>query len=214
MPETSTAGIFQVVFIARLMEQTLQAFFQTTFEPTGRVCAAKHARGGVGLQGKWRTRACVPHTPYMRATAFLDLPLISGRLKSKKAANTTCFLAEPLIPTATPSSLPWERVRERATSRKACIWTVEMLGKVAAIWRMPSPQPSPTGEGAGCNRFRRCRSSEKRMPEISTAGIFQVAFIARQMEQTPRAFFQTTFEPVGRMCAARHARGGLGLQGK
>ena len=52
------------------------------------------------------------------------------------------------------------------------------------------------------------------MPEISTVGIFQAAFIAKQMEQTPRAFFQTTFEPVGRMCAARHARGGLGFQGK
>jgi hypothetical protein len=52
------------------------------------------------------------------------------------------------------------------------------------------------------------------MPETSTAGIFQAAFIARQMEQTPRAFFQTTFEPIGRVCAARHARGGVGLQGK
>ena len=55
---------------------------------------------------------------------------------------------------------------------------------------------------------------KKRMPEISTAGIFQVAFIARQMEQTPQAFFQTTFEPTGRVCAAKHARGGVGLQGK
>ena len=79
---------------------------------------------------------------------------------------------------------------------------------------MPSPQPSPTGEGVGCSRFKRCRSSEKRMPEISTAGIFQVAVIARQMEQTPRAFFQMTFEPISRVCAARHARGGLGLPGK
>ena len=51
------------------MEQTLQAFFQTTFESIGRVCAARHARGGLELQGKWRTRACVPHTPYIRATA-------------------------------------------------------------------------------------------------------------------------------------------------
>ena len=59
---------FQVAFIARQMEQTPRAFFQTTFEPIGRVCAARHARGGLGLQGKWRTRACVPHTPYMRAT--------------------------------------------------------------------------------------------------------------------------------------------------
>ena len=77
-----------------------------------------------------------------------------------------------------------------------------------------SPQPSPTGEGANCSRFRRYRSSEKRMPEISTAGIFQVAFIARQMEQTPRAFFQTAFESISGACAARHARGGFGLQGK
>jgi len=27
MPETSTAGIFQAAFIAKQMEQTLQAFF-------------------------------------------------------------------------------------------------------------------------------------------------------------------------------------------
>ena len=141
-------------------------------------------------------------------------PLISGRLKSKKQPAQPIFLAEPLIPTATPSSLPWERVRERATSRKACISVVELLGKITAIRRMPSPQPSPIGEGAGCSRFRRCRSSEKRMPETSTAGIFQVAFIARQMEQTPQAFFQTAFEPIGRVCTARHACGGLGLQEK
>jgi len=50
------------------------------------------------------------------------------------------------------------------------------------------------------------------MPEISTAGIFQVAFIARQMEQTLRTFFQTTFEPIGKVCAARRTRwvGGAG----
>ena len=83
MPEKSTAGIFQVAFIARKMNQTPRAFFQTTFEPVGRVCAARHARGGLGLQGKWRTRACVPHTPYIRATACLILtatrPLSRGR---------------------------------------------------------------------------------------------------------------------------------------
>ncbi|EFM03779.1 hypothetical protein HMPREF0602_1735 [Neisseria meningitidis ATCC 13091] len=59
MPEISTAGIFQAAFIARQMEQTPRAFFQTTFKPIGRECAARHARGGLGLQGKWRTRACV-----------------------------------------------------------------------------------------------------------------------------------------------------------
>ena len=79
MPGTSTAGIFQVAFIARQMEQTLQAFFQTTFEPVGRVCAARHARGGLRLQGKWGTRACVPHTPYMRARACYALAVKTNR---------------------------------------------------------------------------------------------------------------------------------------
>ena len=79
MPETSTAGIFQVAFIARQMEQTPQAFFQMAFEPIGRVCAARHARGGLGLQGKWRTRACVPHTPYMQATACYALAVKTNR---------------------------------------------------------------------------------------------------------------------------------------
>ena len=71
----------------------------------------------------------------------------TGRLKNKKQPARPIFLAEPLTRTATPSSLPWERARERATSRKACVWAVRVLRKVAAIWRMPSPQPSPTGEG-------------------------------------------------------------------
>ena len=148
MPEISTVGIFQVAFIAKQMEQTLRAFFQTTFEPIGRVCASRHARGGLGLQGKWRTRACIPHMPYMRATACL-------------------------IPTAAPSSLPWERVRERATNRKVCIGAVRVLGKVAAIRRMPSPQPSPTGEEAGCSRFRRYRPSEKECPKYQQQEFFR-----------------------------------------
>ena len=38
-----------------------------------------------------------------------------------------------------------------------------MLGKVAAIWRIPSPQPSPTGEGAGCSRFYGYRQFEKQL---------------------------------------------------
>ncbi|MBP3091524.1 hypothetical protein SU90_11300, partial [Neisseria meningitidis] len=28
---------------------------------------------------------------------------------------------------------------------------------------MPSPQPSPTGEGVGCSRFCGCRQFEKRL---------------------------------------------------
>ena len=90
-----------------------------------------------------------------------------------KAACTTCFFAEPLIPTATPFSLPWERARERATSRKAYIWAVRSLGQIAEIRRMPSPQPSPTGEGADCGRFKRCRSSEKECPKYQQQEFFR-----------------------------------------
>lgn len=85
---------------------------------------------------------------------------------------------------------------------------------VAEIRGMPSPQPSPTGEGVGCSRFRRCRPSEKECPKYQQREFFRQPFIARQMEQTPRTFFQTAFEPIGSVCAARHARGGLGVQGK
>ena len=102
-----------------------------------------------------------------------ELSIYKGRLKSKKQPAQPVFLAEPFIPTAAPSSLPWERVRERATSRKACIWTVEVLGKVAATWRMPSPQPSPTGEGAGCSGFRHYRSSEKECPKHQQQEFFR-----------------------------------------
>ncbi len=40
---------------------------------------------------------------------------------------------------------------------------VELLGKVAEIRGMPSPQPSPTGEGVGFSRFCGCRRFEKRL---------------------------------------------------
>ena len=99
--------------------------------------------------------------------------LIVGRLKSKKQPAQPIFLAEPLTRTATPFSLPWERARERVTSRKACISVVELLGKVAEIRRMPSPQPSPTGERAGCSGFKRCRSSEKECPEHQRQEFFR-----------------------------------------
>ena len=102
-----------------------------------------------------------------------ELSIYKGRLKSKKQPAQPVFLTEPLIPTATPSSLLWERVRERATSRKACIWAVRVLGKIAEIRGMPSPQPSPTGEGAGCSRFKRYRSSEKECPKHQRQEFFR-----------------------------------------
>ena len=113
-------------------------------------------------QGRERIAAGFTVTGSLKSNLDLQ-PLIAGRLKSKKQPAQPVFLAEPLTRTATPSSLPWERVRERATSRKACIGAVRVLGKVAAIRRMPSPQPSPTGEGSGCSRFYGYRQFEKQL---------------------------------------------------
>ena len=77
----------------------------------------------------------------------IGFPAVDCRPSEKqKAACTTCGIAEPLIPTATPSSLPWERVRERATSRKACIWGCEGVGKDCRNFgRCPLPSPPPRG---------------------------------------------------------------------
>ena len=47
----------------------------------------------------------------------------------EKQSAQFVFLAELLAPTAASSSLTWERVRERATSRKACIGMVKEFGK-------------------------------------------------------------------------------------
>ena len=144
MPEISTAGFFQVAFIARQMNKRRKRFFRRPLNPpVGCVPQSTHAVGWGCRENRERVRAYLTH------------PTCGLRL--------AVFLAKPLIPTATPSSLPWERVRERATSRKACIWTVRVLGKIAEIRRMPSPQPSPTGEGADCSRFYGCRRFEKQL---------------------------------------------------
>ena len=76
-----------------------------------------------------------------------ELSIYKGRLKNKKQPTQPAFLAEPLIPTTSLSSLPWERVRERATSRKVCIWVVKVLGKIAAIWGDALSPALPHGGG-------------------------------------------------------------------
>ena len=68
---TSTAGIFQVAFIARQMEQTPQAFFfRRHLNPSvGCVPQGTHAVGWVCRENE-NAYAYIPHTPYIRATAF------------------------------------------------------------------------------------------------------------------------------------------------
>ena len=85
----------------------------------------------------------------------LDLqPLISGRLKSKKQPVQPIFLAAPLIPTAAPSSLPWERVRERATSRKACILSGWGIGEGCRNLENALSPTLPHRGGSGLQRIQ------------------------------------------------------------
>jgi len=71
-----------------------------------------------------------------------------------QAATQPFFLAATLNPNSRPSSLPWERVRERATSRKACIWVAKVLGKIAAILGDNLSPALPHGEGSRLQRIQ------------------------------------------------------------
>ena len=113
-------------------------------------------------RGRERVAAGFAVSGGLKSNLGLQL-LIAGRLKSKKAACTTYFSCRTLNPNSHPSSLPWERVRERATSRKACIGVVLRWERLLQFWEMPSPRPSPTGEGVGCSRFYGCRRFEKQL---------------------------------------------------
>ncbi len=66
-----------------------------------------------------------------------------------------------------------------------------MLRKVAAILGMPSPQPSPTGEGADCSRFCGCRQFEKQL------GFTAVDFRSSEKQKAARTtcFPCRTFNP-------------------
>ena len=81
------------------------------------------------------------------------MSIYKGRLKSKKQPAQPVFLAKPLTPTA---ARPLSRGRELERGQQAArlvLGRLGSLGKIAEIRGMPSPQPSPTGEGAGCSGF-------------------------------------------------------------
>jgi len=66
-----------------------------------------------------------------------------------------------------------------------------VLRKVAAIWRVPSPHPSPTGEGADCSRFHGCRRFERQL------GFTAVDFRSSEKQKAARTtcFPCRTFNP-------------------
>ena len=119
----------------------------------------------------------------------------AGRLKNKKQPAQPIFLAEPLIPTAAPSSLPvGESQREGNKPQGLYFRRLRDLGKVAKIRGMPSPQPSPTGEGAGCSRFCGCRRFEKQL------GFATVDFRPSEKEKSSQynLFSRRTLNPNSR----------------
>ncbi len=90
--------------------------------------------------------ACVPHTPYMRATACLDLPLIVGRLKRKKAACTICFPCRTLNPQQPPH--PLSRGRELERGQQAARLVFGRFGhweRLPQFGECPLPSPAPQG---------------------------------------------------------------------
>ena len=143
-----------------------------------------------------------------------ELSIYKGRLKSKKQPAQPIFLAEPLIPTVASSSLPWERARERATSRKACIGAVRVLGKIAAILgNALSPLPPPRGRERVTAGFGVAGRLKKNARNIN-GGNFSGSLYRKADRANATSVFQTAFEPISGACAARHERDGLGLQGK
>ena len=131
-----------------------------------------------------------------------------------QAATQPFFLAATLNPNSRPSSLPWERVRERATSRKACILGDLGIGKDCRhSGECPLPNPPPRGRERVAADSGVAGRLKKNARNINS-GNFSGSLYLKADGTNAASVFQTAFEPTGSVCTARHARGGLGLQGK
>ena len=83
--------------------------------------------------------------------------------EKEKSSQYNLFSRRTLNPNSRPVLSPRGRELERGQQAARLVWAVRVLGKVAEIWRMPSPQPSSTGEGVGCSRFYGYRRFEKQL---------------------------------------------------
>ena len=117
-------------------------------------------------------------------------------------------LQQPLTPTA---ARPLSRGRELERGQQAArlvFGVVRALEKIAAILGMPSPQPSPTGEGAGCSGFRRCRPSEKECRKPQRQEFFRQSLSQGRWNKRRKRFFRRPLNPsAGRVPQGTHAVG-------
>ena len=174
------------------MNRTPRAFFQTTFNPIGRACAARHARAGLGLQGKWRTRACVPHTPYHAGYGLLN-------------------------PNSHPVLSPRGRELERGQQAARLVLGRLELGcweRLPKFGECPLPSPPPRGRGQVAADSGVAGRLKKNARNINGRNFSGSLLSQSRWNKHRERFFRRPLSPSGRGCTARHACGGLGFQGK
>ena len=101
-----------------------------------------------------------------------ELSVYKGRLKSKKQPAQPVFFTEPLTPTAAVLS-PRGRELERGQQAARLVFGQLGVGKGCRNSENALSPALPHGEGAGCGRFKRSRSSEKECPKHQQQEFFR-----------------------------------------
>ena len=113
------------------------------------------------------------HTLY-EGDGFLGVAVDCRSSEKKKSSMHNLFALQNPSSQQLPRPLSRGRELERGQQAARLVFgQLECLGRIAEIREMPSPQPSPTGEGAGCSGFKRCRSSEKESPKYQQREFFR-----------------------------------------
>ena len=120
-------------------------------------------------QGRWNKRrerffrrplnpsvGCVPQGTHAGGWGYRENGerVRAYRTHSTFGLQLAVFLAEPLIPTAAHPLSPWERVRERATSRKACILSGWGIGEGCRNLENALSPTLPHGGGSRLQRIQ------------------------------------------------------------
>ena len=132
--------------------------------------------------------------------------------EKQKAACTTCFPCSSLNPNSHPVLSPRGRELERGQQAARLVFgRFRCWERLPQLGECPLPSPPPRGREQVAADSGVAGRLKKNARNINSR-IFSGSLYRKADEQTLQAFFQTTFEPIGRVCAARHARSRLGLQ--